>query len=105
MYQALLASGDHRSAEVILNKIARDDAEICSLISACQKTYTVKTKSLECEKEKETVKSVEGVKKKKNVKSVERGYEGKECYISRRGEEEEKEKESSRKEKNRVRLE
>ncbi|WJX44729.1 hypothetical protein P8452_31675 [Trifolium repens] len=71
MYQALLASGDHRSAEVILNKIARDDAEICSLISACQKVYTVKTKSLECEKEKETVKSVEGVKKKKNVKSVE----------------------------------
>ncbi|KAK2380956.1 pentatricopeptide repeat-containing protein, mitochondrial [Trifolium repens] len=71
MYQALLASGDHRSAEVILNKIARDDAEICSLISACQKAYTVKTKSLECEKKKETVKSVEGVKKKKNVKSVE----------------------------------
>ncbi|KAK2380967.1 pentatricopeptide repeat-containing protein, mitochondrial [Trifolium repens] len=71
MYQALLASGDHRSAEVIRNKIARDDAEICSLISACQKVYTVKTKSLECEKEKETVKSVEGVKKKKNVKYVE----------------------------------
>jgi hypothetical protein len=46
-------------------------AEICSLISACQKVYTVKTKSLECEKEKETVKSLEGVKKKKNVKSVE----------------------------------
>ncbi|CAJ2650451.1 unnamed protein product [Trifolium pratense] len=70
MYQALLASGDHRSAEVILKKIPRDDAEICSLILACQKTY-VKIKSLELEKEKQKFKSVEGVKKKKDVKSVE----------------------------------
>jgi hypothetical protein len=91
MYQALLASGDHRSAEVILNKIARDDAEICSLISACQKVYTVKTKSLECEKEKETVKSVEGVKKKKNVTSVE-GAKKKKNVTSVEGEKKKKKK-------------
>lgn len=71
MYQALLASGDQRSADFILKKIPRDDAEICTVISACQKTYVDKVKSVEGEKKKKIVKSVEGVEKKKNVKSVE----------------------------------
>lgn len=71
MYQALLASGDQRSADFILKKIPRDDAEICTVISACQKTYVDKVKSVEEEKKKKNVKSVEGAKKKKNVKLVE----------------------------------
>ncbi|XP_058730510.1 pentatricopeptide repeat-containing protein At4g21880, mitochondrial-like [Vicia villosa] len=71
MYQALLASGDQRSADFILKKIPRDDAEICTVISACQKTYVDKVKSVEGEKKKKNVKSVEGAKKKKNVKLVE----------------------------------
>ena len=64
MYQALLASGDHRSANLILKKIPRDDADICSVILECQKTYGDNVKS------GENVKSVEGDKKKKSPKSV-----------------------------------
>ncbi|XP_027911022.1 pentatricopeptide repeat-containing protein At4g04790, mitochondrial-like isoform X3 [Vigna unguiculata] len=39
MYQALLAAGDVRSASFMLKKIPRDDAEVCSVIIACQETY------------------------------------------------------------------
>nr|KYP55327.1 hypothetical protein KK1_001538 [Cajanus cajan] len=39
MYQALLAAGDDRSAHFMLKKIPQDDAEVCSVIIACQKTY------------------------------------------------------------------
>eukprot|EP00256_Glycine_max_P042171 XP_006592494.1 pentatricopeptide repeat-containing protein At4g04790, mitochondrial isoform X3 [Glycine max] len=39
MYQALLAAGDDTSAHLILKKIPQDDAEICSVIIACQETY------------------------------------------------------------------
>ncbi|GAU46174.1 hypothetical protein TSUD_93610 [Trifolium subterraneum] len=95
MYQALLASGDHRSAEVVVKKIPRDDAEICSLILACQQTYSAKIKSLEWEKEKENVKSVKGVKKKKTVTSVE-GEKKKKNVTSV---EEEKKKKKKRKKK------
>ncbi|KAK8464182.1 hypothetical protein PHAVU_011G140050 [Phaseolus vulgaris] len=40
MYQALLAAGDGSSASLILKKIPRDDAEVCSVIIACQETYS-----------------------------------------------------------------
>jgi len=40
MYQALLAAGDARSASLMLKKIPRDDAEVCSVIIACQETYS-----------------------------------------------------------------
>ncbi|CAJ1978735.1 unnamed protein product [Sphenostylis stenocarpa] len=39
MYQALLAAGDARSAYHMLKKIPRDDAEVRSIIIACQETY------------------------------------------------------------------
>lgn len=39
MYHALLASGDHRSANIMLKKIPKDDAEVCYVIKACQDTY------------------------------------------------------------------
>ncbi|KAL2476241.1 Pentatricopeptide repeat-containing protein [Abeliophyllum distichum] len=39
MYQALLASGDRKSAANILSKIPRDDPHVCCVIKACQQTY------------------------------------------------------------------
>lgn len=39
MYQALLASGDQKSAANILSKIPRDDPHVCCVIKACQQTY------------------------------------------------------------------
>ncbi|KAJ7948482.1 Pentatricopeptide repeat-containing protein [Quillaja saponaria] len=39
MYQALLASGDYRSAKLILHRIPKDDPHVCSVLKACQKTY------------------------------------------------------------------
>ncbi|KAL3639931.1 hypothetical protein CASFOL_014899 [Castilleja foliolosa] len=39
MYQALLASGDHKSAAKILSNIRGDDPHIHCVIKACQKTY------------------------------------------------------------------
>lgn len=48
MYQALLASGDDKSAAKLLNKIPKDDPHVCCVIKACQETYQkpqyVKTK-------------------------------------------------------------
>ncbi|KAK7262647.1 hypothetical protein RJT34_30222 [Clitoria ternatea] len=41
MYQALLAAGDERSAHFMLKKISRDDAEVRSVILACQETYSI----------------------------------------------------------------
>ncbi|EEF39536.1 pentatricopeptide repeat-containing protein At4g04790, mitochondrial isoform X2 [Ricinus communis] len=39
MYQALLSSGDYRSAKVILAEIQKDDPHVRRMIQACQKTY------------------------------------------------------------------
>ncbi|KAL6975313.1 hypothetical protein U1Q18_024109 [Sarracenia purpurea var. burkii] len=39
MYQALLASGDHKSAKKMLIKIPKDDPHVCCVIKACQATY------------------------------------------------------------------
>lgn len=64
MYQALLASGGHRSADFILKKIPKDDAEVCSVILACQKTYGDSLKS---------VVAVEPMTKKGKKKKKERG--------------------------------
>lgn len=48
MYQALLASGNKKSAAKILSKIPRDDEHVCCVIKACQQKYgkadAVKTK-------------------------------------------------------------
>ncbi|KAI4374757.1 hypothetical protein MLD38_012714 [Melastoma candidum] len=39
MYQALLASGDHKSARELLKKIPRDDAHVCLVINKCKEVY------------------------------------------------------------------
>ncbi|GMH05708.1 hypothetical protein Nepgr_007548 [Nepenthes gracilis] len=39
MYQALLASGDSKSASNLLNQIPKEDSHVRSVISACQSTY------------------------------------------------------------------
>ncbi|GFP89983.1 pentatricopeptide repeat-containing protein at4g21880 mitochondrial [Phtheirospermum japonicum] len=39
MYQALLASGDNKSAAKILTKIRKDDPHVCCVVKACDKTY------------------------------------------------------------------
>lgn len=39
MYQALLASGDHKSAKILLSKIPRDDPHVRSIVGACKATY------------------------------------------------------------------
>ena len=46
MYQALLAGGDGRSASLMLKKIPRDDAEVCSVIIACQETFSAALDSM-----------------------------------------------------------
>ncbi|XP_027063297.2 pentatricopeptide repeat-containing protein At4g04790, mitochondrial-like isoform X2 [Coffea arabica] len=59
MYQALLALGDHKSAQSILNKIPRDDPHVSRVIQECQATFTGSLPSKGKKKKK---------KKKKNVK-------------------------------------
>ncbi|CAK7338355.1 unnamed protein product [Dovyalis caffra] len=39
MYQALLASGSHVSAQAMLNKIPKDDPHVRIIIQECQRTY------------------------------------------------------------------
>lgn len=39
MYQALLASGDQKSAKVLLDKIPKDDAHVCCIIKQCDLVY------------------------------------------------------------------
>lgn len=39
MYQALLASGDHGSAKIMLKKIPKDDVDVCYVIKAIQDKY------------------------------------------------------------------
>ncbi|KAI4366131.1 hypothetical protein MLD38_022049 [Melastoma candidum] len=39
MYQALLASGDHKSARELLKKIPRDDVHVCLMINKCKEVY------------------------------------------------------------------
>lgn len=43
MYQALLASGDHKAANVILDQIPNDDPHVSSVVEACQKRYPEST--------------------------------------------------------------
>ncbi|KAA8526940.1 hypothetical protein F0562_008831 [Nyssa sinensis] len=40
MYQALLASGDHKSAANMQNKIPKDDPHVRSVMKACRATYS-----------------------------------------------------------------
>ncbi|KAF5948786.1 hypothetical protein HYC85_014743 [Camellia sinensis] len=47
MYQALLASGDHKSATNMLNKIPKDDPHVRCVIKASQATYIKPTSSKE----------------------------------------------------------
>ncbi|KAH6835532.1 hypothetical protein C2S53_015625, partial [Perilla frutescens var. hirtella] len=54
MYQALLASGDKKSAAKLLNKIPKDDAHVCCVIKACQQTY-VKAEPAKSKKKKALV--------------------------------------------------
>ncbi|XP_011048290.1 PREDICTED: pentatricopeptide repeat-containing protein At4g04790, mitochondrial-like [Populus euphratica] len=51
MYQALLASGGHVSAKVLLNKIPKDDPHVRIVIQECQRTYIGHT-SLKGEKKR-----------------------------------------------------
>ncbi|GAV60856.1 PPR domain-containing protein/PPR_2 domain-containing protein [Cephalotus follicularis] len=44
MYQALLASGDHKTANILLKKIPKDDPHVRCVIKACKNTYGVKCK-------------------------------------------------------------
>lgn len=39
MYQALLASGDSKSAKLMLANIPKDDLHVYVIIEACQKAY------------------------------------------------------------------
>lgn len=59
MYQALLASGDHKSAKIMLNKIPKDDPHVLSVIKAFQRNYIVSN-------------SADGKKRKKKKKEMER---------------------------------
>ncbi|KAH1121052.1 hypothetical protein J1N35_004212 [Gossypium stocksii] len=45
MYQALLASGDPKSAEALLTKIPTEDPHVRCIIKACQMTYVQSTSS------------------------------------------------------------
>ena len=40
MYQALLASGDSKSAKLLLGKIPKDDADVCYIIKECERVYS-----------------------------------------------------------------
>lgn len=59
MYQALLASGGHVSAKVMLNKIPKDDPHVRIVIQECQRTYIGHT-SLKREKKRKKGKGVSG---------------------------------------------
>ncbi|KAJ6423265.1 hypothetical protein OIU84_024246 [Salix udensis] len=59
MYQALLASGGHVSAKVMLNKIPKDDPHVRIVIQECQRTYIGHT-SLKGEKKRKKGKGVSG---------------------------------------------
>ena len=39
MYQVLLASGEHKAAKILLNKIPKDDIHVRCVIKACQTSY------------------------------------------------------------------
>ncbi|KAI7747407.1 hypothetical protein M8C21_002328, partial [Ambrosia artemisiifolia] len=83
MYQALLASGAHKQAKIVLENIADDDEHVCGVLKACQETFgkTAPVRNKEKKKKKNCVleaveeamvKSVsvesEGKKKKKKKK-------------------------------------
>ncbi|KAK1407047.1 hypothetical protein QVD17_38657 [Tagetes erecta] len=39
MYQALLASGAHKAAKILLENISDDDPQVCGVLKACQETF------------------------------------------------------------------
>ncbi|XVF77629.1 hypothetical protein PTKIN_Ptkin14bG0061600 [Pterospermum kingtungense] len=59
MYQALLASGDTKSAKNILTKIPRDDPHVRCVIKACQITYLQSTSSKTKKKKNSSIQSME----------------------------------------------
>ncbi|KAM7504121.1 hypothetical protein LguiB_003025 [Lonicera macranthoides] len=63
MYQALLASGNHKSAHKILDKIPQDDPHVRCVITACQTAYQTTSTS------KKVAKKMEKKKRKKKKKT------------------------------------
>lgn len=59
MYQALLASGDHKSAKIMLNKIPKDDPHVLSVIKAFQRSYYIVSNSEDDKKRKKKKKEKE----------------------------------------------
>lgn len=39
MYQALLASGSHKAAKILLENIPDDDPHVCRVLKACRETF------------------------------------------------------------------
>ncbi|KAI3673777.1 hypothetical protein L6452_39907 [Arctium lappa] len=62
MYQALLASGAHKAAKILLENIHDDDPHVCHVLTACRLTFG-KSASDETKEKKKTTK-----KKEKKVK-------------------------------------
>ncbi|XP_059441393.1 pentatricopeptide repeat-containing protein At4g04790, mitochondrial-like isoform X2 [Corylus avellana] len=60
MYQALLASGDHKSAKIMLNKIPKDDPHVLSVIKAFQRSYYTVSNSEDGKKRKKKKKGKRG---------------------------------------------
>ncbi|XP_039046094.1 pentatricopeptide repeat-containing protein At4g04790, mitochondrial-like [Hibiscus syriacus] len=52
MHQALLASGDPKSAKSLLTKIPMDDPHVRCIIKACQKTYVQSSSMTKTKKQK-----------------------------------------------------
>ncbi|KAK3001078.1 hypothetical protein RJ639_022249 [Escallonia herrerae] len=62
MYQALLASGDHKSASDLLIQIPKDDPHVLCIVKACQATYRDHASQTTC------MKTSSGRRKKKKKK-------------------------------------
>ncbi|KAL6544431.1 hypothetical protein OROMI_023293 [Orobanche minor] len=58
MYQALLASGNNKSAAKILNKTQKDDPHVRCVIKACQKTYIKKSPTVSKKQKKKEKKAL-----------------------------------------------
>lgn len=52
MYQALLASGDRKSARIMLSKIPKDDIHVRCVIKACQTNYNTPKSAADNKKKK-----------------------------------------------------
>lgn len=53
MYQALLASGDNKSAKIMLNKFPKDDPHVRCVIKACDRSYIVSNSENSMKKKKQ----------------------------------------------------